>query len=327
MSPLVADVTVRDYSYPSSAKQYYPDADDPIDRWLQVDASANASTIARIIRDIHGGVPDVVVDPFCGAGSTGLAARRMGIPFFGIELDPLLAGASLAKVALSDADVRLAEKYLPAQLSLDWLLGQIGALPTRVAALALLGIANKSLRNVGSDQMLRQLSAGLQGECPPVSSSVINCGDCRLDSAWTRAPRQSATVIFTSPPFRSVARTQWDNDPKMHRLRQLVAAKVFGAVDLYSPSGEWVTVDLLSSALATARRVCGGFTAIAELEDASPTMRGVAAAVDTLNSLPGITVRELLKTRNFAGNAILYQIVVDSEGTGDERTGQKPDDA
>jgi hypothetical protein len=327
MSPVVAGVTVRDYSYPNSARQYYPDAEDPIDKWLQTDASANAATIVRIIQDIHGGVPDVVVDPFCGAGSSGLAARRMGIPFFGIELDPILAGVSLAKATLSPADVLLAQEYLPVQLSHDWLLNQIGALPARVAALALLAIANKRLRNLRSDELLRQLSAGLHGERPPVVSAAINCGDCRLASAWARVPQKSEMVIFTSPPFRSAARSQWDNDPAMRRLRQLVAANVFGATDLYSSSGEWVTVELLSCALAAARQACGRFTAIAELEDASPRMAGVLTAVDALENLPGITVREVLKTRNFAGSATLYQIVAVSEQAVDERIRRELDDA
>lgn len=43
----------------------------------------------EVMRRVVGVLPDGigVIDPFCGSGTTGVACARLGIPFFGIELD------------------------------------------------------------------------------------------------------------------------------------------------------------------------------------------------------------------------------------------------
>lgn len=44
--------------------------------------------------------PDVlVVDPFCGSGTTGVAARKLGCSFVGIEIDPAQAEAARQRIA------------------------------------------------------------------------------------------------------------------------------------------------------------------------------------------------------------------------------------
>ncbi len=45
----------------------------------------------------------LVLDPFCGSGSTGCAARLEGRPFLGIELDPAHAQVARARIAHWDA--------------------------------------------------------------------------------------------------------------------------------------------------------------------------------------------------------------------------------
>lgn len=42
----------------------------------------------------------IVLDPFCGSGSTGVACKQLGIPFIGIELDP--KWADIARRRLSE---------------------------------------------------------------------------------------------------------------------------------------------------------------------------------------------------------------------------------
>lgn len=41
----------------------------------------------------------IVLDPFCGSGSTGVACKQLGIPFIGIELDPKWADIARRRLA------------------------------------------------------------------------------------------------------------------------------------------------------------------------------------------------------------------------------------
>jgi 16S rRNA G966 N2-methylase RsmD len=60
-------------------------------------------------------VPCTVLDPFCGSGTTGEAALRLGRKFIGVELNPKyvelarkrLASVSMDKIDLQDQDAPL----------------------------------------------------------------------------------------------------------------------------------------------------------------------------------------------------------------------------
>ena len=45
---------------------------------------------------------DIVLDPFCGSGSTGVACLRLGRRFIGIEQDPKFADAAVARLEAED---------------------------------------------------------------------------------------------------------------------------------------------------------------------------------------------------------------------------------
>lgn len=49
-----------------------------------------------------GGTPSLILDPFCGTGTTLAVAKQIGLPSIGIELTPL--GAVIAKTRLSNVD-------------------------------------------------------------------------------------------------------------------------------------------------------------------------------------------------------------------------------
>lgn len=48
---------------------------------------------------LHTQPGDLVLDPFCGSGSTGVAAVMLGRRFLGIELDPQYAGMARRRIA------------------------------------------------------------------------------------------------------------------------------------------------------------------------------------------------------------------------------------
>lgn len=57
----------------------------------------------------HAGPDDVVLDPFCGRGTTNYAARLLGLPSFGVDSSPVAAALSAAKLANAAPDAICAE--------------------------------------------------------------------------------------------------------------------------------------------------------------------------------------------------------------------------
>ena len=49
----------------------------------------------------------LILDPFCGSGTTGVAAMRLGMRFLGCELDEQYADIARARIAAAAAHPRL----------------------------------------------------------------------------------------------------------------------------------------------------------------------------------------------------------------------------
>lgn len=63
--------------------------------------------LQHLIRIFCADGPDaVVLDPFAGSGTTGIAARREGRGFIGFEIDPAMAAAAAARVAAAGDEAR-----------------------------------------------------------------------------------------------------------------------------------------------------------------------------------------------------------------------------
>jgi DNA modification methylase len=71
---------------------------------------------AHFIR-LHSQPDELILDPFCGSGSTGIAARRMGRNFIGIELDPVWAEVAQEKIEAESVG-QTRDQFKAGQLSL-----------------------------------------------------------------------------------------------------------------------------------------------------------------------------------------------------------------
>lgn len=98
-SPL-RDLVVSDVTY-YQRQPFAPDASDARDRWLQLPDSSNVEQVADLLAPQlqRGGV----VDPFAGAGSTLVAAQRLGNRAVGVERHPIAFSGAYAKATLGPA--------------------------------------------------------------------------------------------------------------------------------------------------------------------------------------------------------------------------------
>ncbi|MDP3722534.1 MAG: DNA methyltransferase, partial [Candidatus Omnitrophota bacterium] len=69
------------------------------------------STVGEILDDLKPGKKDVVLDPFCGTGTTLLECKFRGIPSIGIEINPVCVLASRVKISW-DLNLNEVRKYL-----------------------------------------------------------------------------------------------------------------------------------------------------------------------------------------------------------------------
>lgn len=188
---------------PLDAERYRPDTHEPVDRWFQAANASNAQTTAEILRLLGG---EVVLDPFCGGGSTAAAARICGLSFYGIEHDPLLACVSLAKAEGRSWHLPLLPDSRGAADD-GWLENALAGMSTRVdpadvpvvSALAIV-IALRAARKQSFD--LATLSADLDASPTEAKPGRIVCGDATSDTAWDMLEMPGTdAVVYTSPPF------------------------------------------------------------------------------------------------------------------------------
>jgi hypothetical protein len=171
--------------------EYLPDRTEPVDRWYQAANSSNVRTTRRIIEDIAGGRPRMVVDPFAGAGSAAVVARLLSVPFFGIELNPILAAVTLAKARATAACAR----QLPAKP---------GRPLTGDLTLACLDLVRELRAQTGDPLSVSAMVSDLErAELPVVENAVVH-GDATDAACWdrNRIPRVNGpALIYCSPPF------------------------------------------------------------------------------------------------------------------------------
>lgn len=199
-------VATERYRIPGSRDEYLPDPTEPVDRWYQAGNASNAAATVSIVEDLRPADVDVLVDPFAGGGSSAAAARAMGLPFLGIELDPVLACICTAKAVSGPRDGR------------EWIMNPALRDPDRIADVVAVTQVNGPHRDALAVSCLaltfwiRALSGNpmtpdeIIGDLVTVPAAHPNSrvvgGDSTAPASWaTLRATECHAVVYTSPPF------------------------------------------------------------------------------------------------------------------------------
>jgi DNA modification methylase len=91
-----------------------PDRDSPIYRWFQMKESFSGALV-KMLLNLWKPIEGLVLDPFCGAGTTMLACKEMGIDGIGLEIHPFLHFITKAKI--QEYDVARLKDFFPKVLT------------------------------------------------------------------------------------------------------------------------------------------------------------------------------------------------------------------
>ena len=285
------ELTKLGYRYPRDPKEYLVDPAAPIDRWFQAANSSNPATTVAIIRDLcdryHLGPPTRMIDPFAGAGSAVLAARTLGLPLAGIEIDAPLTCVSLAKALASR------RQLLPM---------------TADAALfgAVLGVVREIRRAIGRPWGFEPV-LDLLRSAPRRTPSHLVRGDARDLNCWQSFPADDGfTVIYCSPPFGHTAVAPWP------AAVSSLATQVLQEFGLWYPgetSPDTSYGEIVVATLANAVRHIRNGLVILEHEPAHGGDDEVFAVTQQITASGLADVMNLFPTQNFSGKGQLSLIV------------------
>lgn len=88
----------------ASLVNYAPTASQPIHRWFRYREGYSIELVKELIKELPRG--STILDPFCGAGTSLLAAREIGLPSIGVDVNPISILVSKVKTTwLSDSDL------------------------------------------------------------------------------------------------------------------------------------------------------------------------------------------------------------------------------
>ncbi len=241
------------YGLPGSLTAYLPDPTEPVDRWFQARNASNVRTTVRIVRDLCPDA-DLLVDPLAGGGSSACAARLLGLPFFGVELDPVLACVCAAKSTATASHARALVRGEEA-----------GAEPPVSLLSVALRLSACSDRPTSATDALHDLESGYPA---PADASVF-WADAAAPAVWRelegQAGRAKHAVLYTSPPFGlSSPRPEVSEELQADAVSALRSA----GLDLaHGGPGEFASyAKIATSAVVNAVRGLGRATVILEHE-------------------------------------------------------------
>ncbi|MEU1847923.1 hypothetical protein ABZ499_01240 [Streptomyces sp. NPDC019990] len=282
----------RAYGIPGSLADYHPDAHEAIERWFTMPNTGNSRAVADIIEDLVPMRPAAVVDPFCGAGSTALAARRLGIPFVGVETDPVLACVSTAKSLCGPDDGQALLELPEADES---------------PALRCLRLVHRLQHLPGGGRLSAQMiTEDLSRGAPHVPGSMVVRGDSTVRATWEKLTLPDGElVIFTSPPFFD----DWTGPEVPPQVRVEAESLLAGGVTQDSYPAARGYGDLLVGALRAAQTVVPHCTAIVEHEPGSGPPDRLLEVADRLTHEAGLEIVEILETSRFSPGGLFSLLV------------------
>jgi hypothetical protein len=295
-----ARVAPRGYGRPGSLAEYLPSTAEPIDRWFQAANASNVRTTTAIIADLCERPPAYVVDPFAGSGSAAVVARLSGVPFYGIELDPVLACVTIAKALAREAHAQ--NGFRPAEgrdALVSGCLGLVDEIARQTQGSALPPSFRQDARTPGAP--VHERTATVQGD-----ASAAEC--------WSHiTPPPGHGVLYTSPPFGpSSPRLQVDAGLRA-RARDLLDGHGMLHVPSSGDVGSAAYADLVVAVLRQAEKL-GPLTAIIEHEppdDGRDDRAQIADRILADTSAELVAVRE---TRAYSRRGLLSLFVCEVPG-------------
>lgn len=99
----------------ASLVNFAPSADRPIHRWFWYREGYSLDLVTELISELPRG--SVVLDPFCGAGTTLVAAKEKGLPSVGFDVNPISILVSRVKTTKLSANEVLDVENILGQLA------------------------------------------------------------------------------------------------------------------------------------------------------------------------------------------------------------------
>lgn len=83
--------------YMGNIENQLKDIDSEIHNWYRFVLSFPPHLVQQYLKEFHAGQNSLVLDPFCGTGTTNVECKKMGIPSVGVEASPITHFASKVK--------------------------------------------------------------------------------------------------------------------------------------------------------------------------------------------------------------------------------------
>ena len=84
---------------------------EPVHRWFRLTPSYSPELVRFLVKELACDDDTIVCDPFLGKGTTAIEMKKLGIPFVGIEINPLLKMASEYALTWEVSSSRLAAHF------------------------------------------------------------------------------------------------------------------------------------------------------------------------------------------------------------------------
>jgi DNA modification methylase len=204
-------------------------SESPVHRWFRFKEGFSAALLVRVIDELRLGPVHSILDPFCGVGTTLVAAQELKASTYaiGIERNPLISFIARTKIRAASADrdifVRLSDIILRRSQA------AVGALPS-LSSLSTGRCMSRHMakRILTVARTIRLVSSGIERD-------LLLLGLAACIEPLSKARRDGRALRIVTKPYRtlgSVLRAQWDlmaQDISMLRQRSVCTSRAIVA--------------------------------------------------------------------------------------------------